>query len=97
MMAVKELAWASDVEGPFVVLFKSGEQQIIQSIDGGGMMLGDEPDSSYEVHATDADGEPITILQAMIAAVIQQSSGEQVEFGNPLMATHAGHPRGTRG
>jgi len=82
--------------GPYWVYFKDGTRQQILGIDGGGMMIGVDPDAAYEVHAEDLNGDSITLLQASIAAMVNVRTQEQHEFGNPLLATHSGHPRGTR-
>lgn len=90
------LPFADLASGPYWVYFKDGSHQQILGIDGGGMMVGDDPDAAYEVHADDLAGTPVTFQQASIAAVVSAVDAKQYEFGNPLLATHAGHPRGLR-
>jgi hypothetical protein len=82
--------------GNLLVLFKDGSTLEIEAIVGGGMFVGDDPDSGsgYEVHATAADGSPLTLQQSAIAAVLELERLRQVEFGNPFVASPAGHPRG---
>lgn len=92
------LQWAEEAGGPLLVLFRDGTTKGLQRIDGGGMFVGadaDSPESGYEVHGYDEDGEFEVLMQADIAAVLHLETMEQVEFGNPFLATTAGHPRGT--
>ena len=91
------ITWAEEAGGPLLVLFKDGSTKRMTNIDGGGMVVGadaDSPESGYEVHGYDEDGEFEVLMQADIAAVLHLDTMEQVEFGNPFLASRAGHPRG---
>lgn len=92
-----KMVWAEEADAPLLVLFKDGSTKEMQGIDGGGMTVGadaDSPESGYEVHGYDADGEFEVLMQADIAAVLNLDTMEQVEFGNPFLASRTGHPRG---
>lgn len=91
------LVWAEECTASLLVLFKDGSTKQIKSIDGGGMFVGADPNSAesgYEVHCCDEKGDFEVLMQADIAAVLDLDSMEQVEFGNPFLASPAGHPRG---
>jgi|LakMenEpi03Aug12_release.lakeMendotaPanAssembly.Ray.scaffolds.fasta_scaffold2588853_1 hypothetical protein len=85
-----------EAKGPLLVLMRDGSTREIAEITGGGMAVGDRPDLAYEVHGLDKSGEPVTIPQCEVAAVLDLDSMNQVEFGNKLVASLLGHPRGVK-
>jgi hypothetical protein len=87
---------AEQSDAGLLALMKDGRSVALSGISGGGMIVGDDPDQAYEVHATDHYGKPITLFQGEIAAVVRVDTLQQVEFGNPLVASALGHPRGAQ-
>lgn len=81
-------------EGPFLILLKTGDVEEVASLDGGGIMIGEDP-GFYEVMVTLPDGESDSYYQTEIAAILDTSDNRQVEFGSPRIAkNHNDHPRG---
>ena len=83
----------ADADGPILILFKNGDVVEAQSLDGGGIMIGESP-GFYEVGVILPDGDMTSYYQTEIAAVLDTSDNQQVEFGNSFIASSQDdHPR----
>lgn len=83
---------AADVDGPLRIELHDGASLQADTEDGGGMWMGEGPlgqEPFYEVCYL-VDDDMFTVPQNQIARVVDVSTGEEVEFGNPYMP---GHPR----